>query len=60
MAANGRWVLDWATVYRHRAVDVARTDQAARITWRDAGGPIIQGEPKRTGFGSHLLMMPEL
>lgn len=35
-------------------VDIARTDQSARITWREAGGPIIQGEPKRTGFGTRL------
>jgi two-component sensor histidine kinase len=35
-------------------VEIARTDAAVRITWRETGGPAIMGEPERTGFGTRL------
>lgn len=35
-------------------VEIARTDEAVRITWCETGGPTINGEPERTGFGTRL------
>jgi PAS domain S-box-containing protein len=38
-------------------VEIARAGAAVRVTWREAGGPVIQGEPERTGFGTRLAEM---
>ena len=35
-------------------LEIARTEEAVRVTWCEAGGPAIQGEPERTGFGTRL------
>jgi PAS domain S-box-containing protein len=38
-------------------VEIARAGAAVRVTWREAGGPVIQREPERTGFGTRLAEM---
>ena len=35
-------------------VEITRTGEAVRITWRETRGPTVQGEPERTGFGTRL------
>ncbi len=38
-------------------VEIARADDAVRITWCETGGPEVSGEPTRTGFGTRLAEM---
>ncbi|KRA76345.1 hypothetical protein ASD89_01090 [Caulobacter sp. Root656] len=38
-------------------VEILRANGSVRITWCEAGGPIIDGEPTRTGFGTRLADM---
>ena len=35
-------------------VEIIRLDDGVRITWCETGGPVIDGEPVRTGFGTRL------
>ncbi len=35
-------------------IDIARRGDRAIISWRESGGPPIDGEPKSTGFGTRL------
>ena len=38
-------------------VEVTLTDASVRIAWCETGGPVIDGEPERTGFGTRLAEM---
>ena len=36
------------------ALSTARDEDRFVLTWTESGGPTVQGEPSRTGFGSSL------
>lgn len=38
-------------------VEISLRDPGVTIAWRESGGPVIEGEPARTGFGTRLAEM---
>jgi PAS domain S-box-containing protein len=38
-------------------IEISRRDPSIMMTWREEGGPVVAGEPDRTGFGTRLAEM---